>query len=76
MFEYVRKVLSKLTDNIDHYRMEVCGSYRRGKDFCGDMDIIISRKDGLYQNNLLQNLVNQLEKSGFLTEHLTHPKVP
>ena len=48
MFDYVRKTLSKLIDNIDHYRMEVCGSYRRGKDFCGDMDIIISRKDGQY----------------------------
>jgi len=58
MFNYVRSVLSKLTDNIENYRMEVCGSYRRGKAFCGDMDIIISRKDGTYEKSFLQNLVN------------------
>lgn len=28
--------------------IQVCGSYRRGKLTCGDMDIIITRKDGVY----------------------------
>jgi len=52
----------------------VCGSYRRGKATCGDMDIIISRKDGVYESRLLVDIVAQLERVGFLTDHLTHPK--
>ena len=62
--------------SIEDYRMEVCGSYRRGKATCGDIDIIIARKDGTYERHLLTKLVEELSNSGFLTDHLTHPKVP
>ena len=48
MFEYVQNVLYKLTESKDSHIIQVCGSYRRGKATCGDMDIIISRKDGVY----------------------------
>jgi DNA polymerase/3'-5' exonuclease PolX len=36
--------------------IETCGSYRRGKDFCGDIDIIIARKDGTFEKDLIFNL--------------------
>lgn len=42
------------------YRMEVCGSYRRGKKECGDIDIIISRKDGLFEKDFIGKLVREL----------------
>lgn len=57
MFEYVKGVISKLVPSLEMYRIEVCGSYRRGKPTCGDMDIIISRKDGVYEKNLLSEIV-------------------
>jgi|JI9StandDraft_1071089.scaffolds.fasta_scaffold1089718_1 DNA polymerase/3'-5' exonuclease PolX len=57
MFEYVREVIKNLVPSLDMYRIEVCGSYRREKPNCGDMDIIISRKDGTYEKNLLADIV-------------------
>jgi len=38
------------------------------------MDVIISRKDGVFEKNLLNDVVRELEAVGFLTDHLTHPK--
>ena len=32
----------------DTHEIEVCGSYRREKPTCGDMDIFITRKDGTF----------------------------
>lgn len=74
MFNFVKTVMAQLVPSLDMYNFEVCGSYRRGKAICGDMDIIISRKDGTYERHLLVDLVRELEKVGFLTDHLTTPK--
>lgn len=63
-----------MVTSIDMYRMEACGSYRRGKKECGDIDIIISRKDGVFERNFINNLVKELENLGFLTDHLGQPK--
>ena len=52
--------MEKLVPDLSMYNFEVCGSYRRGKASCGDMDIIISRKDGVYEKNLLMDLVKEL----------------
>ena len=60
-------------DSIGNYNIEVCGSYRRGRDFCGDIDIIISRLDGKFEKRLLLNLVLELERLNFLTDHLQFP---
>lgn len=53
----------------------MCGSYRRGKQTCGDIDIIISRKDGHFEHSLIIDLLNVLEKDGFLTDHLNIPSI-
>jgi DNA polymerase lambda len=74
MFNFVKTVMAQLVPSLDMYNFEVCGSYRRGKATCGDMDIIITRKDGTYETHLLADLVKELEKVGFLTDHLTTPK--
>ncbi len=38
------------------------------------MDILITRKDGDVERKLLQNLVIELEKRKFITDHITFPK--
>jgi len=57
MYEEVRKTLNSVTKNPEAYKTEVCGSFRRGKATCGDMDIIITRNDGVFDNDLLVKLV-------------------
>jgi hypothetical protein len=57
---------------------EVCGSYRRGKPFSSDIDILITLptppggSDEEYPANSLFLLVQSLSAVGFLTDHLTH----
>ena len=38
------------------------------------MDIIIARKDGVFEKNLLMELVKELERKRFITDNLTTPK--
>ena len=40
--------------------VQACGSYRRGKESCGDVDIIITRLDGHFERDLLVKLVKRL----------------
>lgn len=70
MFQYVSGVLGAMGAKVG-YRAEVCGSYRRGKQTCGDMDIIITRPDGVFEKDLLVNLVAELHKTGFITDNLS-----
>lgn len=51
-------------------RIEAVGSYRRGKPTCGDIDILITRKDEKPIAGMIEKLVVQLEKEGFLKERL------
>jgi hypothetical protein len=38
------------------------------------MDIIITRKDGVFENDLLVKLVAELQKNGLITDNLSEPK--
>lgn len=38
------------------------------------MDIIITRKDGVFEKDLLVNLVAELQKNEFITDNLSEPK--
>jgi len=60
MYEYVKQTLFYVARTEVKHDVEVVGSYRRGKQTCGDMDILITRKDGLVERALLQNLVLEL----------------
>lgn len=57
MFEKIKDTLEKIVENINLYKMEVCGSYRRGILTCGDIDVIITRKDGTFEPKLINSLV-------------------
>jgi DNA polymerase/3'-5' exonuclease PolX len=45
--EAVKKGMKKLVgkEDFNNFKIEACGSYRRGKKICGDVDILITRKD-------------------------------
>jgi DNA polymerase lambda len=41
--------------------VEACGSFRRGRPTCGDIDILITLKDGSPVKGLCEKLVTKLE---------------
>ncbi len=51
-------------------QVDGCGSYRRGKLSCGDVDILITRLDGVSIKGIIERLVIALEKENFLKERL------
>ena len=56
----------------DIYEIIPCGSYRRGQETCGDVDILISRRDNKSDPKFMPRLIHILEKDlSLLTDHLT-----
>lgn len=47
-----------------------CGSYRRGKATCGDVDVLITHPDGHSHKGVFSKVLNILHASGFLTDDL------
>ncbi|KAM9857716.1 DNA polymerase lambda [Aulostomus maculatus] len=47
-----------------------CGSYRRGKATCGDVDVLISHSDGKSHKGVFSKVLQSLHDSGFLTDDL------
>lgn len=50
--------------------VEACGSFRRGRPTCGDIDILITLKDASPIKGLCEKIVNKMENEGFLKERL------
>ena len=50
--------------------MEACGSYRRGRESCGDIDVLITKTDGSSIAGIIEKIVIRLEKEAFLKERL------
>ena len=55
-------------------RAVACGSFRRGKESCGDVDVLITHDDPRCLAGLMRNLLIQLDAEGFLTHHLVVPR--
>ncbi|XP_027763725.1 DNA polymerase lambda isoform X1 [Empidonax traillii] len=47
-----------------------CGSYRRGKPTCGDVDVLVTHPDGHSHRGVFSKLLDSLHRSGFLTDDL------
>ncbi|KAM8771623.1 DNA polymerase lambda [Acanthopagrus schlegelii] len=53
-----------------HLVVMACGSYRRGKATCGDVDVLISHPDGKSHKGVFSKVLQSLHDSGFLTDDL------
>ncbi|CAL4114904.1 unnamed protein product [Meganyctiphanes norvegica] len=50
--------------------LQVCGSYRRGRPTCGDVDVLITHPDGYSHENIFRPLIKKLKDNGFITDDL------
>lgn len=50
---------------------EICGSYRRGAETSGDIDILMMNRDPEDEESKLKDIVGLLTEKGFLIDHLT-----
>jgi len=44
-----------------------CGSYRRGKSTCGDVDVLITHPDGKSHASIYKELIHRLHSTGTVT---------
>ncbi|KAL5021152.1 hypothetical protein ScPMuIL_000307 [Solemya velum] len=49
---------------------QACGSYRRGKKTCGDVDVLVTHPDGKSHKGIFHKLLSRLKEQGFLTDDL------
>lgn len=49
---------------------QACGSYRRGKATCGDVDVLVTHPDGKSHVGIFTKILASLHESGFLTDDL------
>lgn len=66
--DVVKKVALSINPGLQVF---ACGSYRRGKPTCGDVDVIVSHPDGKSHEGVMTKLLESLKSSGFLTDDLT-----
>jgi len=68
--------MKTLADGLDsNYEMTVCGSYRRGKESSGDIDVLLTHSEYKHSDkkhgNLLHRLVERLKKEGLVTDKIS-----
>ncbi len=72
--KYLKTIIHDFNSDL---KVEICGSYRRKKKTCGDIDVLIShpkiktKSDVDSGEKYLKNIVNMLVKNGFIVGHLT-----
>lgn len=61
----MKKLVKVIKEGIpDGITSRICGSYRRGSESSGDIDVLITSEE-----NRLKEVVKKLEKKGFLIDH-------
>jgi DNA polymerase/3'-5' exonuclease PolX len=70
MENILQQTLKKINNDLI---LTISGSYRRGKETCGDIDCLITHKDSIVMetHNLLKQYVEHLNKIGFIVGDLT-----
>ncbi|XP_005091641.1 DNA polymerase lambda [Aplysia californica] len=67
----IEKVVREAAESIQEGVVaQACGSYRRGKATCGDVDVLVTHPDGRSHKGLFSKLLAKLKDSGFLTDDL------
>eukprot|EP00049_Salpingoeca_infusionum_P003592 m.68178 g.68178 ORF g.68178 m.68178 type:complete len:695 (+) comp12188_c0_seq1:205-2289(+) len=67
MVQFFKRVLREISPEAV---VEVCGSYRRGKQMCGDVDFLVSHRDPDVRSSLFDELLGRLKAQEFLTHDL------
>ena len=70
IFKIIENELYKIIDK-NIVKIEVVGSYRRGKKLCGDMDVIITRTDDGLISGILNSLVENLIQKKIILDTLS-----
>lgn len=77
----ITKIYNKIIDIIDKYdpdiRIYICGSYRRNKELCNDIDIIITHPAYIKQNDIIRSpilkvVVSLLKKNNIIIDDITN----
>jgi len=72
IFEKIVQIIRQLDPD---YELEVCGSYRRGKQTSGDIDVLLTHPQYTHKDNkhgnLLHRVVSTLEKERVITDKIS-----
>nr|CAG8549965.1 7526_t:CDS:10 [Entrophospora candida] len=69
--EEIFEILNKEVKSIDsQYFLTIVGGYRRGKEFNGDLDVILSHPEEELEPFILKKIVNRLADKGLLKHKL------
>ncbi|XP_056331307.1 DNA polymerase lambda [Danio aesculapii] len=67
----IEKAVKDAVHNVDPQLLAMaCGSYRRGRSTCGDVDVLITHPDGQSHKGVFSKVLHLLHQSGFLTDDL------
>ncbi|XP_038678009.1 DNA polymerase lambda isoform X2 [Scyliorhinus canicula] len=67
----IEKTVSDMAHSINPTLIALaCGSYRRGKPTCGDVDVLITHPDGKSHIGVFTKILAGLRDTGFLTDDL------
>ncbi|CAI9554404.1 unnamed protein product [Staurois parvus] len=67
----IEDTVRKAAKDINTELMSIaCGSYRRQKSTCGDVDVLITHPDGKSHKGVFSKLIDSLKSQGFLTDDL------
>ena len=64
----MRELAHSIDDGLE---VVTCGSYRRGKPTCGDVDILVTHPDGRSHKGVFTRMLEKGKEEGFLTDDLS-----
>jgi DNA polymerase/3'-5' exonuclease PolX len=71
----IKDIFSNILKKIDKKLVfEICGSYRRNKDYSGDIDILVSHPkyiDNINDKNFLEKIIKESKNDNFIIDNLT-----
>ncbi|XP_072280497.1 DNA polymerase lambda isoform X2 [Pyxicephalus adspersus] len=69
----IEEIVRKAAKDINPGLISVaCGSYRRQKSTCGDVDVLVTHPDGKSHRGVFSKLIDSLKSQGFLTDDLVN----
>ncbi|XP_066927392.1 DNA polymerase lambda-like [Clytia hemisphaerica] len=65
--QHIRKIAEDVLPGI---HMEICGSYRRGRSHCGDIDVLFSHPNDELRKSFLRAVLEKLKETNLITDDL------